>query len=97
MSIMKLVFLTALVIATGSAAKTGKRPNVLLIMADDLGIGDIGCFGNDTIRTPHIDKMAEQGARLDHDLAAAALCTPSWAAFQTGRYPVRMGKFIILD
>ena len=62
-------------------------------MADDLGIGDIGCFGNDTIKTPNIDRIAREGAKLTHHLAAASLCTPSRAAFLTGRYPIRSGKW----
>ncbi|CAH1267438.1 STS [Branchiostoma lanceolatum] len=68
-----------------------KRPNFVLIMVDDLGIGDVGCFGNDTIRTPNIDRIASEGAKLTQHLTAEAICTPSRAAFLTGRYPVRMG------
>ncbi|XP_076778288.1 steryl-sulfatase [Arvicanthis niloticus] len=67
------------------------RPNFLLIMADDLGIGDPGCYGNRTLRTPNIDRLAREGATLTQHLAAAPLCTPSRAAFLTGRYPVRSG------
>ena len=69
-----------------------KRPNILLIMADDLGMGDIGVFGNTTLRTPNIDAIAKNGVKLSHNLAAASVCTPSRAAFLTGRYPVRYGK-----
>ncbi|KAJ7319642.1 hypothetical protein JRQ81_019153 [Phrynocephalus forsythii] len=60
-------------------------------MADDLGYGDLGCFGNDTIRTPNIDQLAREGVRLTQHIAAASLCTPSRAAFLTGRYPIRSG------
>ncbi|CAH1253157.1 STS [Branchiostoma lanceolatum] len=67
------------------------RPNFLLFMVDDLGYGDVGCFGNDTIRTPNIDRIASEGAKLTHHLAAEAMCTPSRAAFLTGRYPIRSG------
>ncbi|XP_062983749.1 arylsulfatase H-like [Elgaria multicarinata webbii] len=67
------------------------RPNILLIMADDLGYGDLGCFGNDTIRTPNIDQLAKEGVRLTQHIATASLCTPSRAAFLTGRYPIRSG------
>ncbi|XP_029329644.1 arylsulfatase E-like [Mus caroli] len=67
------------------------RPNFLLIMADDLGLGDLGCYGNGTLRTPNIDRLARDGVRLAHHLAAEAVCTPSRAAFLTGRYPVRTG------
>ncbi|CAI5772207.1 arylsulfatase D-like isoform X2 [Podarcis lilfordi] len=67
------------------------RPNVLLIMADDLGYGDLGCFGNDTLKTPNIDQLAREGVKLTQQIAAASLCTPSRAAFLTGRYPIRSG------
>ncbi|XP_076442774.1 steryl-sulfatase-like [Babylonia areolata] len=66
-------------------------PNIVLIMADDLGYGDIGCFGNTTIRTPHLDRLAAEGVKLTHNVAAASMCTPSRAAFLTGKYPVRSG------
>ncbi|XP_018104260.1 steryl-sulfatase isoform X3 [Xenopus laevis] len=67
------------------------RPNFLLIMVDDLGIGDVGCYGNKTIRTPNIDRLAEEGVMFTQHLAASPLCTPSRAAFMTGRYPIRSG------
>ncbi|XP_006903246.1 PREDICTED: arylsulfatase D [Elephantulus edwardii] len=67
------------------------QPNMLLIMADDLGIGDLGCYGNNTIRTPNIDRLAREGVRLTQHLAAAPLCTPSRAAFLTGRHSFRSG------
>ncbi|XP_008627577.2 arylsulfatase D-like isoform X1 [Corvus cornix cornix] len=67
------------------------KPNFLLILADDLGFGDVGCYGNDTIRTPNIDGLAKEGVRLTQHIAAAAVCTPSRAAFLTGRYPIRSG------
>uniref|UniRef100_A0A8C0ZU90 Steryl-sulfatase n=1 Tax=Castor canadensis TaxID=51338 RepID=A0A8C0ZU90_CASCN len=70
---------------------SGPRPNILLLMADDLGIGDVGCYGNTTLRTPNIDLLADQGVRLTQHLAAAPVCTPSRAAFLTGRYPIRSG------
>ncbi|KAM4702354.1 arylsulfatase D-like [Discoglossus pictus] len=68
-----------------------QKPNIVLFMADDLGIGDIGCYGNNTIRTPNIDRLAKEGVKLTQHIAAASLCTPSRAAFLTGRYPVRSG------
>ncbi|XP_074463062.1 steryl-sulfatase [Larus michahellis] len=67
------------------------KPNVVLLMADDLGIGDLGCYGNRTLRTPNIDRLAEEGVTLTQHIAASPLCTPSRAAFLTGRYPIRSG------
>ncbi|NXJ62367.1 STS sulfatase, partial [Rostratula benghalensis] len=67
------------------------NPNIILLMADDLGIGDLGCYGNKTLRTPNINRLAEEGVRLTQHLAASPLCTPSRAAFLTGRYPIRSG------
>uniref|UniRef100_A0A671E6B5 Arylsulfatase F n=1 Tax=Rhinolophus ferrumequinum TaxID=59479 RepID=A0A671E6B5_RHIFE len=70
---------------------TDDKPNIVLIMADDLGIGDLGCYGNDTIRTPNIDRLAAEGVKLSQHISAASLCTPSRTAFLTGRYPIRSG------
>ncbi|XP_038013956.1 steryl-sulfatase isoform X2 [Motacilla alba alba] len=69
------------------------KPNIILLMADDLGIGDLGCYGNRTLRTPNIDRLAEEGVTLTQHIAASPLCTPSRAAFLTGRYPIRSGKW----
>ncbi|XP_008585605.1 PREDICTED: arylsulfatase E isoform X2 [Galeopterus variegatus] len=74
-----------------SSDVSGSRPNILLLMADDLGIGDIGCYGNNTVRTPNIDRLSEGGVKLTHHITAASVCTPSRAAFLTGRYPIRSG------
>ncbi|XP_002735770.1 steryl-sulfatase-like [Saccoglossus kowalevskii] len=74
-----------------SADDVTHKPNFVIIMVDDLGIGDVGCFGNDTIRTPNIDRLAAEGVKLNHNMVPAPTCTPSRAAFLTGRYPIRMG------
>ncbi|XP_068928948.1 arylsulfatase F-like isoform X2 [Petaurus breviceps papuanus] len=74
-----------------SMAVPDSRPNVLLIMADDLGIGDLGCYGNDTLRTPNIDSLCKEGIKLTQHISAESMCTPSRSAFLTGRYPVRTG------
>jgi arylsulfatase A len=67
------------------------RPNFVFILADDLGYGDLGCYGNTAIRTPNIDRLAAEGIRFTDFYAGGTSCTPSRAAFLTGRYPVRSG------
>ena len=66
-------------------------PNVVIIYADDLGYGDLGCYGSPTIRTPALDRMAAEGMRFTDFYSAGEVCTPSRAALLTGRYPVRSG------
>ncbi|XP_062862059.1 arylsulfatase D isoform X2 [Trichomycterus rosablanca] len=72
-------------------AEDAPKPNFVLMMVDDLGIGDVGCYGNNTIRTPNIDRLALEGVKLTQHIAAAPLCTPSRTAFMTGRYALRSG------
>ncbi|MEM8712280.1 MAG: sulfatase-like hydrolase/transferase, partial [Planctomycetota bacterium] len=56
-----------------------RQPNFVVIFADDLGYGDLGCFGSPTIRTPHLDRMAAEGMKLTQFYSAASVCTPSRA------------------
>ena len=76
---------------TERASTPVQKPNFVVLLVDDLGIGDIGCFGNGTIKTPNIDRIAERGAKLNHNLAPESICTPSRAAMLTGRYAIRSG------
>ncbi len=66
-------------------------PNLVIIFADDLGYGDLGCYGHPTIRTPNLDRMAAEGMKLTQFYSAAEVCTPSRAALLTGRLPIRNG------
>src|SRR6201991_5363609 len=68
-----------------------KQPNFIVILADDLGFGDLGCDGGTIIKTPNLDKMAAEGVRLTDFYASANVCTPSRAGLLTGRYAIRTG------
>lgn len=80
-------------IAVTSASQTlcaaEKMPNVVLIYVDDLGYGDIGCYGATKVQTPNIDRLAKEGRRFTDAHSASAVCTPSRYALLTGEYPVR--------
>lgn len=71
------------------AAQPEGLPNIILVSVDDLGYGDLGCYGSRAIRTPNIDSLASAGVRLTSFYAAAPLCSPSRAGLLTGRYPIR--------
>jgi len=68
-----------------------ERPNFVLLFCDNLGYGDVGCFGSTKHRTPHIDRMAREGLRLTSFYSASGVCTPSRASLMTGCYPRRVG------
>ncbi|HEX7314868.1 MAG TPA: sulfatase-like hydrolase/transferase [Pyrinomonadaceae bacterium] len=70
-------------------AQRGARPNVVYIMADDLGWGDLSCYGRPDYRTPNLDRLASEGVRFTQGYSAAPVCTPARCAFVTGRYPAR--------
>ncbi len=74
-----------------TAADDERPPNIIIIFADDLGYGDLSCYGHPTIHTPNLDRVAAEGAKLTQFYAAASVCTPSRAALMTGRLPVRSG------
>lgn len=90
-TIVYLVIIFIIYLTHYQTVAVQNKPNIVILMVDDLGIADLGCFGNDTIKTPNIDKLAAQGARLTHSLSSESICTPSRAAFLTGRYAVRSG------
>lgn len=74
-----------------AATTQSEKPNILLIFADDLGYGDLSCYGHPTIHTPRLDQMAREGIKMTSFYAAAPVCTPSRAGLLTGRYPLRIG------
>jgi arylsulfatase A-like enzyme len=73
------------------AAQAPAKPNFILILCDNLGYGDVGCYGSKLHKTPHIDRLAAEGMRLTAFYATSGVCTPSRASLMTGCYPRRVG------
>ena len=73
--------------------KEKRSPNFIIIFADDLGYGDLGSYGHPTIRTPNLDKMADEGMRFTQFYTGSSICTPSRAALLTGKLPIRTGMY----
>ena len=87
-----LALLAVVLLAPGSARGEDtetRPPNVVLIYADDLGYGDLGCYGATRVTTPHLDRLAAEGRRFTDAHSAAATCTPSRYALLTGEYAWR--------
>lgn len=74
-----------------------KKPNIIILFADDMGYGDATCYGHPTINTPNIDAMAEDGIKMTSFYVTAPTCTPSRASLLTGRYPMRSGLPAVLN
>ncbi len=72
-------------------AAADRLPNILVILADDLGYGELGCYGGKQVPTPNIDSIAASGIRFTAGYVSAPLCSPSRAGMMTGRYPTRYG------
>jgi arylsulfatase A-like enzyme len=87
------VLLFCPVAASAAEPRPAARPNVLFILSDDLGYGDLGCYGHPKIKSPHLDKLAQQGMRFTQFYTTAPVCTPSRASFLTGRHPQRFGIY----
>ena len=89
----RLLLMALAALATGAwlSSQTAPPPNIVLIVADDLGWGDLSVYGHPTIRTPRLDALAAEGTRLTSFYVASPSCSPSRAAFLTGRYPIRTG------
>jgi arylsulfatase A-like enzyme len=87
-----LLKLVPAALATGAlSAQTKRRPNIVMIVTDDQGIGDVGCYGHPEVRTPNLDRLAASGVRFTQWYANAPVCSASRAAIMTGKYPDRAG------
>src|SRR5690348_16619307 len=73
------------------SAAAPDRPNVIVILADDMGAGDLSCYGHPRFKTPNIDRLAAEGVHLTQFNAPAPYCAPARASLLTGRYPIRCG------
>ncbi len=89
-------FLMVIAPRDGWAADRPQPPNVIVIVADDLGFGDLGCYGSKVISTPAIDRMAREGVKFTDFAVASPFCSPSRAALLTGRLPARCGVPYVL-
>lgn len=90
---MRLASLAALICFLALPARSAERPNVIVILCDDLGYGDLACFGHPAIRTPHLDQLAAEGVRFTSCYSAAPVCSSSRAGLMTGRTPSRTGVY----
>src|SRR6186713_3407839 len=84
------VLLALAVLALAHAAAPAQKPNVVLILADDLGWTDLACFGSDLHETPALDQLARDGMKFMQAYSACTVCSPTRAALMTGKYPARL-------
>jgi arylsulfatase A len=84
---------TGVTLLTRPLRTPDRPPNIVVVLCDDLGYGDLSCFGHQTIRTPNVDRFATEGIRFTNCYAASAVCSPSRAGLLTGRVPDRAGIF----
>lgn len=84
--ICAVIFALTTGIGLGIGSEAGRPPNIIYIMADDLGYGDLGCYGQEVIQTPHLDQLAEQGMRFTDYYAGSTVCAPSRCVLMTGKH-----------
>lgn len=88
-----LLFLSGHPQLAGCEEKEQSRPNILIVLCDDLGYGDLACYGNNVVKTPNVDRFAKEGMRLTSCYAAAPNCSPARTGLMTGRTPYRVGIY----
>src|SRR6185436_20485542 len=94
LSFFQRILLAAVVTLAGAtsfpaSAAEARKPNIIFILADDLGWGDLGCYGNTRVQTPNLDRLAKQGTLFTQFYSNGSVCSPSRCAFMTSRYPAR--------
>ncbi|HSU50864.1 MAG TPA: sulfatase-like hydrolase/transferase, partial [Segetibacter sp.] len=92
-----LIFVFAFLQIKPSLAQRPQKPNVVIIFIDDMGYGDLSCYGNKQIKTANIDRLAQQGTRFTQFYASSPVCSPSRVAMLTGQYPARYKFYTYLD
>ncbi|MGJ8643781.1 MAG: sulfatase family protein [Luteolibacter sp.] len=91
--ISKLIFTSLAALTAGSMLAEDSKPNIVIVLADDMGWGDSATFGNKVIKTPNMDKLASQGVKFTQCYSACGVCSPSRSAILTGRTPYRNGVY----
>ena len=90
-TLISLSFLALSILVSSTLHATSCKPNYIVIFCDDLGYGDLGCYGSQKIRTPHIDSLARDGMKFTDFYSCSPVCTPSRASLLTGSYARRVG------
>lgn len=87
----KITFLICAILLMANVLNAQRKPNILFVFIDDMGYGDLSCYGNKEVNTPNIDKLANEGTRFTQFYVNAPICSPSRVAVTTGQYPLRWG------
>ena len=93
MIVNKLIWIPSLVCSAAYAGQARQRPNILVFIADDLGTNEIGCYGGENLKTPNIDRLAQEGIQLTNNFCSMAVSVPIRASLYTGLYPQHHGSF----
>src|SRR5436190_22487490 len=86
---MRQIFLLCLIFFLCASTEAAERPSIVLILTDDMGYGDVGCYGGKFVPTPNIDQLAKEGTKFTQFYVASPICSPSRTGFLTGMYPAR--------
>src|SRR3546814_20550745 len=92
MTNIRYLLIIILCAGVGLYVRAQERPNIVLILADDIGTDDLGCYGNPFVQTPHIDRIAAEGLRFTNAYVTTSSCSPSRCSMLSGRYPHNTGE-----